>query len=67
MVRLNNVRAKSEEGTGKQEEWNKVKGGRSKRVESLKGIGVKNRFSIWTGCLRKVIQRGIEKMEQMIY
>ena len=35
-VRLNNVWAKSEEGTGKQGEWIKVKRGRSKPVV-LKG------------------------------
>ena len=35
----------SEEGTGKQGEWIKVKGG-SKKVASLKSIDVKNRFSV---------------------
>ena len=44
-VILNNVRTTSEEGTGKQGEWIKVKGGSSKKVENPKGIDVKNRFS----------------------
>ena len=44
-VRLNNVRVRSEKGTGKQGEWIKVKGGRSKKI-SPKGIDVKNRFNI---------------------
>ena len=43
-VRLNNVRCRSEERTGKQGEWIEVKGGRNKK-QSLKGIDVKNRFS----------------------
>ena len=33
-IRLNNVRTRSEEGTGKQCEWIKVKAGRSKKVVS---------------------------------
>ena len=45
-VGLNNFRVRSEEGTGKQGEWIKVKGGRSKRVQSLKRIDIKNMFSI---------------------
>ena len=45
-VRVNNFRARNEEGTGKQGEWIKVKGGRSKKVECSKVIEVKNRFSI---------------------
>ena len=45
-VKLYNVRAKSEEGTGRQVEWIKVKEGRSKKVESPKGIDIKNKFSI---------------------
>ena len=31
-VRLSNVRGRSEEGPGRQEEWAKVRGGGSKRV-----------------------------------
>ena len=37
-VRLNNVRASSEEGTGKQGEWIKVKGRGGKKIDSSKGI-----------------------------
>ena len=35
-VRLNNFRARSEEGTGKLGEWIKVKGGGIKKVVTLK-------------------------------
>ena len=40
------MRVRSEEGTGKQGEGIKIKGGRSKKVESPKGIDVKSRFSV---------------------
>ena len=31
-IKLNNIRVRSDEGTGKQGEWIKVKGGRSKKI-----------------------------------
>ena len=37
---------RSKEGTEKQDEWIKVKEGRSKKVESPKSIAVKNRFNV---------------------
>ena len=45
-VTLNNVRGRSEEGPGRQEEWVIVRGGVSKRVENPIGVDIKNRFSI---------------------
>ena len=45
-VGLNNDRVRSEEGRMKKGEWTKVKGGKSKKVESLKCINVKNMFSV---------------------
>ena len=33
-------------GSGRQREWIKVKGGGSKKLESLKGVIIKNKFSI---------------------
>ena len=43
---LNNFKIKNKEGTGKQNEWIKVKGGSRKKVENPKDINVKNRFTI---------------------
>ena len=45
-LRLNNVSVRSKEGTEKQGEWIKGKGGISKKEGSPKGINVRNRFSI---------------------
>ena len=45
-VGLNNDRVRSEEGTGKQHKWIKVKGLRSKKVASLESTDYKNRFSV---------------------
>ena len=48
-------------------QWIKIKGGRSKKVESSKGIDGKNRFRILEPMDEESIQLGIGKMEQIIY
>ena len=40
-VRWSNVRGRSEDGPGRQGEWVKGRGGRSKRVENTIGVDIK--------------------------
>ena len=44
-------------------QWIKIKGGKSKKVESSKGIDGKNRFRILEPMDEESIQLGIGKME----